>query len=217
MNCIIVGARADGHAKVVLEVLRAMESHEVAGFIDDDLGKRDNWIGGLKVIGGMLELPKLRKELGIDAGIVAIGDNAQRRKLGDQLKELGLVLINAIHPTAHLDSDVVVGEGCYIGQGAILVTGTRVGDSVNIHTGATVDHDNVIESGSNLGPGVHTAGRVRIGQDAFLGTGTLVIPDTEVGRGAICGAGTVVVRNIEPCTKVVGNPARVIEQLKEVE
>ncbi|MBK6882876.1 MAG: hypothetical protein IPH05_08020 [Flavobacteriales bacterium] len=51
------------------------------------------------------------------------------------------------------DQDVRIGQGCYIGQGAILVTGTVVGDHVNIHTGATIDHDNVIEDGANIGPG----------------------------------------------------------------
>ena len=215
MKCLIVGARPDGHAKVVLEILRAAGEVEVVGFIDDDLSKRDVKINGLPVLGAMRDVPMLMKQLGIAAGIVAIGANPKRRALGAELKTLGLKLINAIHPTVHRDSDVTIGEGCYIGQGVILVSGTRIGDCVNIHTGATIDHDNVIEDGANLGPGVHTAGRVRIEQDAFLGTGTLVIPDTSIGRGAICGAGTVVIKSIDPFTKVVGNPARVIEKLNE--
>ncbi len=214
MKCLIIGARADGHAKVVLEMLRATGSHDVVGFIDDDPGKQGRSIKDLRVVGTMQDITRLKKELGVAAGIVAIGNNPQRRTLSAQLKANGLKLINAIHPTAHIDSDVRIGEGCYIGQGVILVTGTRVGDCVNIHTGATIDHDNVIEDGANIGPGVHTAGRVHIEEDAFLGTGTLLIPDASVGRGAICGAGTVVLGRVAPYTKVVGNPARVIEHLK---
>lgn len=214
MRCLIVGARADGHAKVVLEVLRAARGQEVVGFIDDDLEKQGHTIKDLQVMGTMADVPRLMKEQGITAGIVAIGDNPRRRQLSTQLKSFDLQLINAIHPTAHVDSDVEIGEGCYIGQGVILVTGTRVGNCVNIHTGATIDHDNVIEDGANIGPGVHTAGRVHVEEDAFLGTGTLLIPDASVGRGAVCGAGTVVLGRVEPYTKVVGNPARVIEHLK---
>jgi UDP-perosamine 4-acetyltransferase len=214
MKCLIVGARADGHAKVVLEVLRAEGNHEVAGFIDDDPEKQGHAIKELRVIGTMGDVPRLMKERGIAAGIVAIGDNPRRRELSARLKAFGLQLVSTIHPTVHRDDDVSVGDGCYIGQGVILITGTRVGDCVNIHTGATIDHDNVIEDGANIGPGVHTAGRVTIEQDVFLGAGTIVIPDTSVGRGAICGAGTVVIRRVEPFTKVVGNPARIIEQLK---
>lgn len=217
MKCLIVGARADGHANVVLEVLRADGSHEVVGFIDDDPQKQGQAIKGLSVIGTMNDVPRLMEEQGIAAAIVAIGDNPRRRELSDQLRSFGVKLVSAIHPTVNRDSDVLVGEGCYIGQGVILVTGTRVGDCVNIHTGATIDHDNLIEDGANIGPGVHTAGRVHIEQDAFLGTGTLVIPDASVGRGAICGAGTVVIDRVEPYTKVVGNPARVIEKLNRPE
>jgi sugar O-acyltransferase (sialic acid O-acetyltransferase NeuD family) len=215
MKCLIVGARADGHAKVVLEILRAAGDVEVVGFVDDDPGKAGLSINGVPVIGGMKNVPELMRKHGITGGIVAIGDNPRRRALSARLREEGLTLVNAIHPTAYVDALVSLGSGCYIGQGVILVTGTRVGDCVNIHTGATIDHDNVIEDGANLGPGVHTAGRVRIERDAFLGTGTLVIPDASVGEGAICGAGTVVIKRVEPFTKVVGNPARVIEVLNE--
>ncbi len=217
MRCFIIGARADGHAKVVLEVLRAAGAHEPVGFIDDDPGKKGLTINGVAVMGGMADLAALKTKHKIQGAIVAIGDNPRRRALGAQLTQAGFELVNAIHPSVVRDQDVRIGQGCYIGQGVILVTGTVVGDHVNIHTGATIDHDNVIEGGANIGPGVHTAGRVRIEQDAFLGTGTLLIPDASVGRGAICGAGTVVLDRVEPFTKVVGVPARIIEKLNEVE
>lgn len=217
MRCFIIGARPDGHAKVVLEVMRAAGLHEVVGFIDDDVAKHGMAINGVPVLGGMKDLATLRVANKADGAIVAIGDNPRRRAFGEELRGMGFELLNAIHPTVHRDPDVRIGRGCYIGQGVILVTGTVVGDHVNIHTGATIDHDNVLEDGANLGPGVHTAGRVRIEQDAFLGTGTLLIPDASVGRGAICGAGTVVLGRVEPYTKVAGVPARIIGTLNEVE
>lgn len=217
MRCFIIGARPDGHAKVVLEVLRSAGEHVLVGFIDDDPSKLGAKINGTPVLGGLKDVQRLKEQMNVAGAIVAIGDNLGRRRIGAELRDLGFELVNAIHPTVIRDADVRIGQGCYIGQGVILVTGTRIGDCVNIHTGATIDHDNVIEDGANIGPGVHTAGRVRIEQDAFLGTGTLVIPDASVGRGAICGAGTVVLDRVEPFTKVVGAPPRVIEKLKEVE
>lgn len=208
MKVIIVGARADGHAKVVLEIIKAQKKHKVVGFIDDDTSKFGISIRNIKVIGNLNELPKLIEKYKIKGGIVAIGNNPQRRSLSKKLETMGLELINAIHPTVHLDSDVIIGKGNYIGQGSIVVTGTKIGNCVNIHTGTTIDHDNIIEDGANLGPGVHTAGRVKISRDAFLGTGTIVIPDISIGEGAITGAGTVVIRPVKPFTKVVGVPAK---------
>ena len=214
MNAIIVGARFDGHAKVVFEIMQAEGKYKVVGFIDDNPAMKGKQIRGVSVLGGFDELNSLISKHNIQCGIVAIGDNVVRRKLADKIIEHKLELVNAIHPTAHLDSDVEIGKGNYIGQGVIIVTGSKIGNCVNIHTGSTIDHDNVIEDGVNIGPGVHTAGRVKIGRDAFLGAGTIVIPDGIIGEGAILGAGTVVIKVVEPYTQVVGVPAKKIKDLK---
>jgi sugar O-acyltransferase (sialic acid O-acetyltransferase NeuD family) len=212
---VILGARIDGHAKVVLEIIGAEGKYEVVGFIDDNISVQRGSIRNIPVIGTTSDLPLLKKKLNLFGAIAAIGNNPQRRLLADKIREAGLQLINAIHPSVHLDSDVVIGTGNCLCQGVIVVTGTRIGNCVNIHTGATIDHDNVVEDGANLGPGVHTSGRVTICRDAFLGAGTLVIPDGHIGEGAVTGAGTVVIHPVDAFTKVVGVPARLIEKLKD--
>jgi len=209
---LIIGARADGHANVVLEILKAGKKYEVVGFIDDDPSKLGMEIKGLKVVGNSDQLASLKNTMGVECAIVAIGNNPLRRKLSEKIIASRLELINAIHPTAYFDPDVIIGKGCYIGQGVIVVTGTKIGNAVNIHTGATIDHDNIIEDGANLGPGVHTAGRVKIGCDAFLGTGAIVIPDGTVGEGSTIGAGAVVIKHTPPFVTAVGIPAQVIKK-----
>jgi sugar O-acyltransferase (sialic acid O-acetyltransferase NeuD family) len=209
---IIVGARKDGHAKVVLEIIKAGNQYNVVGFVDDDATKKDLDINGVKVIGTTDELSYFKERLGVKGAMVAIGDNPMRRKLSEKIIKSGLELINAIHPTVIKDTGVEIGKGCYIGQGVILVTGTRIGNCVNIHTGATIDHDNIIEDGANLGPGVHTAGRVKIGRDAFLGTGAIVIPDASVGEGTIIGAGGVVINAVPANVTAVGVPVKIIKK-----
>ena len=209
---LIIGARKDGHANVVLEILNAEKKYNVIGFIDDDPAKKGEEIKGIKVIGSVKELGYFKDKLGVKGAIVAIGNNHMRRALSEKITEVGLELINAIHPTVIKDPDVEIGKGCYIGQGVILVTGTRIGNCVNIHTGATIDHDNIIEDGANLGPGVHLAGRVKIGRDAFLGTGAIVIPDGSVGENSIIGAGGVVIGKVPPNVTAVGVPVKVIKK-----
>jgi len=210
MRIVIVGARPDGHGKVVLEILQAMQCFEIVGFVDDDPEKLKLMIRGLPVVGTTRDFEQIRQDLGVEGAIVAIADGPRRRTLGQRISEAGLELVNAIHPTVHLDTDVVVGKGVVLCQGVIVVAGTWIGNSVNMHTGATIDHDNVIEDGANLGPGVHTAGRVHIGRDAFIGTGAVFIPDVTVEEGAIVGAGAVVIRPVKSFDKVVGVPARSI-------
>ncbi len=207
---IIIGARADGQGKVVLEILQAMRDFKVVGFIDDDPSKRGLVIRGLPVIGAVAELDKLKCKYDLQGGLVAIADNPARRYLGERIRDANLELVNAIHPTAHLDSDVSLGKGNVICQGVIIITGTGIGNSVNIHTGTTIDHDNVLEDGVNIGPGVHTGGRVRICRDAFVGTGCAMIPDVIIGEGAVIGAGAVVINDIPARVTAVGIPARTI-------
>jgi sugar O-acyltransferase (sialic acid O-acetyltransferase NeuD family) len=211
MRIVIVGARPDGHGKVVLEILQAMGNMEIIGFIDDDPQKSDLSIRGIPVIGTSESIPGLKKEHAATGAIVAIADNPRRRQLGEKIIRSELRLVNAIHPTVHLDSDVSLGRGVVLCQGVIVVAGSKIGDCVNIHTGATIDHDNIIEDGANIGPGVHTAGRVRICRDAFIGTGALLLPDIEVGESAIVGAGAVVIQSVNASDKVVGIPARPIK------
>lgn len=210
MKTVIIGARADGHAKVVLEILWAVGGIEVVGFLDDDPAKHGSRVLDVPVLGGSNLIPELHAKQVVQAAIVAVGDNPARRRLASAVRATGLRLINAVHPTVHLDKHVRLGEGNVLCQGVIVVTGTTIGDCANVHTGATIDHDNTIADGANLGPGVHTAGRCRIEEDAFLGGGAVLIPDMVVGRGAFVGAGAVVVRPVPPGDKVVGVPARSI-------
>jgi sugar O-acyltransferase (sialic acid O-acetyltransferase NeuD family) len=210
---IIVGAREDGHAKVVAHILLAKKSIEVIGFLDDNTSLIGHEIAGVKVLGSLEQIESLKASHNIDSGIVAIGDNIGRRVLTQKLREAGLEIINAIHSSVIVDVDIKIGEGCYIGQGVILVTGTKIGNCVNIHTGSTIDHDNILEDGVNIGPGVHTSGRVKIRKDAFIGVGSSIIPDIEIGERAVVGGGSVVIRNVASDSKVAGNPTRIISKL----
>lgn len=212
---VILGARRDGHAKVVLEILEATGNFEILGFIDDDPTKTNCEIRGHKVLGNSDGLAQLKSDLGIDGAIVAIGHNETRRHLGQKIIDSGLELINAIHPVSVIASDVDVGSGVVFGAGVIINVGSRIGDHVNINTAATVDHDNIIEDGVNISPAVHTSGRVHICRDVFIGTGAVFITDIKIGEGAIVGAGSVVIQDVEPYTVVAGVPAHLIRRLQE--
>lgn len=50
--------------------------------------------------------------------------------------------------------------------------------------------------------------RVVIGHDVWIGHGAIVLPGVTIGNGAIVGAGSVVTKDVDAYTIVVGNPAR---------
>ena len=51
---------------------------------------------------------------------------------------------------------------------------------------------------------------VTIGHDVWLGHGAIVLANVSIGHGAAIGAGTIVTKDVEPYSIVVGNPGKTI-------
>ena len=52
--------------------------------------------------------------------------------------------------------------------------------------------------------------KTHIGNDVWIGHGAIIMGGVSIGDGAIVAAGSVVTKNVAPCTIVGGNPARFI-------
>jgi sugar O-acyltransferase (sialic acid O-acetyltransferase NeuD family) len=143
---------------------------------------------------------------------IGIGDNAARRRYFDRLKRAGLRVSSCIAPNAWIASDAAIGEGVFIGAGAMICSRSRLADNIIVNTLAAVDHDCTIGSDTQLAPGVILGGRIRIGRGAFLGLRCSVLPGLEIGDGAIIMAGALVTRNVAGGTRVGGLPARIVNE-----
>jgi maltose O-acetyltransferase len=55
---------------------------------------------------------------------------------------------------------------------------------------------------------------ITIGNNVWLGGGVIVCPGVTIGENTVVGAGAVVVRDLPPNVLAVGNPARVIRELR---
>ncbi|MDD3845265.1 MAG: gamma carbonic anhydrase family protein [Syntrophorhabdaceae bacterium] len=122
---------------------------------------------------------------------------------------------------AHVIGDVVIGDNCYIGHGAILRgdygsivvgSGTAVEEGVVVH--APPDRYCRIGERVTIGHGaiIHAA---KIGDSAVIGMGAILSISSEVGKHTIVAEGAVVrMRQIIADGVVVGgNPVRVIRNI----
>lgn len=122
---------------------------------------------------------------------------------------------------AHVIGDVVIGDNCYIGHGAILRgdygsivvgSGTAVEEGVVVH--APPDRHCRIGERVTIGHGavIHAS---RIGDSAVIGMGAVVSIESEIGEGTIVAEGTVIrMRQMVAAGVVVGgNPMRVIRKI----
>jgi UDP-perosamine 4-acetyltransferase len=207
MRIVVIGA--GGHAHVVIDTLKMVADHDVAGIVSPHGALTDvlgvPWIGGDDVISGLLAL-------GIQGFIVAVGDNVIRRRLFADALSHGLKPVQAIHPSAVVARDVYVGRGVVMMANVVVNAASRIEDNVIINTGATVDHHAWIGSDVHIAPGCHLAGRVRVGAASFLGTGVSVIPEVTIGERAVVGAGATIYKDVPDDSRVVGPSMRFIER-----
>lgn len=129
------------------------------------------------------------------------------------------------------------GPNCYIGFGALFSQqGTELADGVYIGPQCNIGLCR-IGADTLLGSGVHVLSgknqhnitdptkaykdqggrfeKISIGQNCWLGNGAIVM--ASIGDGSIVGAGAVVTEAVPPGVVVVGNPARIVRQVAELQ
>jgi UDP-perosamine 4-acetyltransferase len=201
---VILGS--GGHAKVVIELIRAEGKYRIKGCTGP--GESGFVLGDVPILGTDSVLPGLLAN-GTKKAFVAIGDNHLRLRLLAQVSEMSFELINAISPDAAVSPSATLGRGITIMAGAIINASAEIGDGAIINTSAGVDHDCRIGNGAHIGPGSALAGNVEIGCESFLGAGTCVVPGIRIGKRVIVGAGSVVVRDLPDNVTAMGVPARI--------
>lgn len=208
---LILGA--GGHGRVVLDILLQDSEFEVVGFLDNNADIVGRRIDGVPVLGLIDDLDRVARERQIAGVVIAIGDNGARRGLARDIDQLGIELINAIHPSATLAHNAMLGRNVVVAAGVVVCANCQIGDSVILNTGCIIDHQTMIGEGSHICPGVRIAGRVKVEPGVFVGIGATVIPKVCLGCESIIGAGSVVIEDVPPLETVVGVPARSIRSI----
>jgi UDP-perosamine 4-acetyltransferase len=204
---VVIGA--GGHAKVVIELIRAQGRYDVVGCTDREPERGD--VVGAPILGSDDVLPALYEQ-GVRHCFIALGDNALRRKVAAQVTALGFELVNAISPKAVVSPTARLGRGVAVMAGAVINAATVVEDLAIINTRAAVDHDCQIGEAAHVAPRAALAGGVRIGPRALVGAGATVVPGVSVGEATVIGAGATVISNLGPNLVVVGVPAKPLQR-----
>jgi sugar O-acyltransferase (sialic acid O-acetyltransferase NeuD family) len=182
----------------------------VAGFVDDNPELHGTKIDGVAVLGPIDKLGSFARVYRIHRAVIAVGDNALRKKFAEHARSLGLRLPVLIHPNACVSPTARLGDGTVVMAGAVVSTHAKVGELCIINTRASIDHDCELGDCVHIAPGVTLAGNVMVGDNSLVGVGATIIPGLIVGSDAVVGAGSVVLRDVPSNTTVVGAPAHAI-------
>ena len=203
-NSVII-CGAGGQGRVVADLLERSGRYRIAGFLDDNRRLAGHRVAGYDILGCVQEF--LQDD---DRGcwmLLAIGSNEDRLRLVEELTAAGSRFAMAIHPSAQIGRDVVIGPGTVIMANAVVNTGARIGAHVIINTAATVDHDCLIEDFAHIGPGSHLAGAVTVGRGAQVGIGASAVPGVHIGCWTVVGAGATVIQDLPSDVIAAGTPA----------
>jgi len=206
MRVLIIGA--GGHAQVVADILLRHQEQDGSvhpiGFLDDNPALDGRSFIGVPVLGNLGRL----SEIDHDGVVIALGDNALRKRIYEVMRGRGERLVIARHPAAVVAPDVLIGPGSMICAGVVVNTGTEIGANVILNTSSSADHHNRIGDHVHIAPGAHLGGEVTLGEGVLVGIGATVMPRVRVSDWARIGAGACVHNPVPAGLTVVGVPAR---------
>ena len=106
-----------------------------------------------------------------------------------------------IHPAAKIGSGLLIDHG----MGVVIGETAEIGNNCTIYHGVTLGG-----TGKDVGKRHPT-----IGNNVLIGAGAKVLGPFKVGDNSMIGANSVVLKEIEPNTTVVGIPGRIVKKQTE--
>lgn len=195
-----------GHAYVVIDIFRSM-GRQISGYCDA-VEKANNptdipFFGSENEERGLAFLQK-------NDWFVAIGDNATRQKVFENLIEKGWPeAAVAIHSSAIISKNAGIYQAAMIGPRAVVNAFATIEKGAIINSGAIIEHECWVGKFAHIAPGAVLCGNVRIGEGSFIGAGSVVKQGVSIGKNVVVGAGSVILKDLQDGSKAFGNPARI--------
>ncbi len=125
-----------------------------------------------------------------------------------------------VGPFVEIQKNATVGSLCKVSSHAFLCEGVTLEDEVFVGHGAVFVNDRyprATNEAGELGTEVDwTLEPIRVCRRASIGSNATILAGVTVGEGALVGAGAVVTRDVPAHAVVVGVPARVVGDAREL-
>jgi sugar O-acyltransferase (sialic acid O-acetyltransferase NeuD family) len=204
-NLVIISAGKLGREAFswATQSIAAGASLRIKGFLDDRPGALDGYSYDAGILADV-DHYTIEED---DVFIGAIGDPKDKSRYYLPIIQRGGRFVNVIHPLANVGSNVRLGTGILLAPFSSITCDVSVGNHVSVGVLSNLGHDTVIGDWCQVSGHCGVNGNSRVEEGAFLGSHACIIPGITVGAWAYVGAGSVVLRNVSPYSKVFGNPA----------
>ena len=192
-----------GHARSVADAIRNCGEYRIIGYTDSNPVEQDlgyEYLGDDSVLEGLFDK-------GVRYAAVTVGqieDAHVRKSLYEKLKKIGFELPLIIDPSAIISRDVFLGEGTFVGKGAIVNVNCKIGKMAILNSGSICEHDVCVGDFTHISVGAVCCGMTSIGRETFIGANATVIQCVKIGDNVVIGAGSVARHNVNNREKVYG-------------
>jgi UDP-3-O-[3-hydroxymyristoyl] glucosamine N-acyltransferase len=132
---------------------------------------------------------------------IAIGDNAIRKRIYEENKELNWCSV--ISDNANISPSAKLGIGNYVGVNAYVGNNCKVGNFNILNEFSKLIHDCKIEDYNHISIGATILARSSIGSLNTFYTNAVCFPDLQVGSQNVIGATTKVLKSVTSGHKII--------------
>ena len=180
--------------------------YRIIGFIDDFRPAGECVAFNAKTIGSLMSLVEHDEYAPSHVKMVfAIGYTDMRGRMDAfrRAKAAGYELVTLVHPQAHVEPTVRLGEGTIVLAGSVIDQYITLGAANYVHIGCKFGEQCEIGTNNYFSAGSTLGGSVTIGDSNFFGINCTVVNDVSIGDNNFLNAAGLIYRDVESNLRVV--------------
>lgn len=212
----VVICGSGGHGLSTLALVGSLPQFRVIGFLDDTKPIGLEVVDGLRIIGAIDTCEDfISKATFLALGIGGPWPLKPRAEIYIKLRNKGFLFPQLVHPSAVIDSNVLLSSGVQVHANATIRYGANIRENTLINTGAIVEHGCEIGESSAVSPRALICGNVTVGARTLIGAGAVVLQDLKVGSDVLVGASSLILSDIPDDSYFRGVPGISIKDFQE--
>lgn len=214
MKIVIIGGRGNGTviASTIEDCKNAGQNIECIGFLNDV----EREINDYPVLGPITKegWQQLDGYYFIYA-LSTVKKAYQRHKLLKELEISERRFATVIHPTAVVSDKAKLGYGVVLMPFVLVSPDVVIGNHSQMYAQSFIGHDSSMGEMCFVANNASIGGSVKIEDGVHIGSNSSILERVTIGKYAVVGLAANVLKDVDPFSKVVGNPAREIGKVNE--